>query len=343
MIKVSIDASGGDFGIPVTIPAGVDSLNNFNDLFIYFVGNKLQIESELSKYKINNIVDRFEIINTTEVVLMDEKPALALRRKKDSSMRVAINLVKEGKASACVSSGNTGALMAISRFVLRTIKGISRPALMAKLPTFDGHTHMLDLGANVDSSAYDLLEFAVMSSVAVSETENIKKPTIGLLNVGQEEVKGNEKIQKTAELLKESSLNYYGFVEGNDIYKGVVDVVVCDGFEGNIALKASEGVVKLMSHNIKVAFTKNIFRKLIAFIAYPVIKDFKAKIDPGQYNGSPLLGLKGIVIKSHGSANIADFGCAIKEARLESIAKVAEKIATKVELELQKSIKDINE
>jgi glycerol-3-phosphate acyltransferase PlsX len=342
MIKVSIDAFGGDFGTSVTIPAGIDALNSFADLFIYFVGDEDKIKTELAKHNTKKINTRFEIIHASEVVAMDDKPSIALRRKKDSSMRVAINLVKDNTASACVSAGNTGALMAISRFVLKTIRGIDRPAIMAKLPTFDGikhhHTHMLDLGANVDSNANDLLEFAVMGSVAISETENIKNPTVGLLNIGEEEVKGNETIKQTAELLKNSSLNYYGFVEGDDIYKGAVDVVVCDGFEGNIALKASEGVVKLMSSSIKEAFTKNIFRKMLAMIAMPALKDFKSKIDPGQYNGASLLGLKGVVIKSHGGASIKDFWHAIAEARIEAKNQIADKIADKVEIELEKSI-----
>ena len=338
MIKVSIDASGGDIGISVNIPAGIDALNSFADLFIYFVGDETVISHELTKYKTTKLRNRFAIIHASEVIDMSDKPAIALRRKKDSSMRIAINLVKDNIANACVSSGNTGALMAISRFVLKTIPGIDRPAIMGKLPTFNGHTHMLDLGANVDSSASDLLEFAVMGSVAISEIENIEKPTIGLLNIGEEEVKGNEKIKQTAQLLKNSSLNYYGFIEGDDIYKGTVDVVICDGFEGNIALKASEGVIKLMSSGIKEAFTKNIFRKILALIAMPALKDFKSKIDPGQYNGASLLGLRGIVIKSHGSATKKEFWHAIAEARIEVKAKIAEKIAYKVELELEKSI-----
>lgn len=338
MIKVSIDASGGDVGTSVTIPAGLDALTSFDDLFIYFVGDKSLLQAELNKHNHKKFKHRFEIIHASEVVAMDEKPSVALRRKKDSSMRVAINLVKENIADSCVSAGNTGALMAISRFVLRTISGIDRPAIMAKLPTSKGHTHMLDLGANVDSNANDLLEFAVMGSVAVSETQNIASPTVGLLNIGEEEVKGNETIKQTAELLKNSSLNYYGFVEGNDIYQGTVDVVVCDGFEGNIALKASEGVVKLMSSSIKEAFTRNPFRKLLALIALPALKEFKSKIDPGQYNGASLLGLKGIVVKSHGGATQREFWFAIKEARLEALAKVVDKIANKVEIELQKSI-----
>lgn len=337
MIKVSIDASGGDYGIDITVPAGINALNEFPDLFIYFVGDEILIQNSLNQQKINKkSKDRFEIVHASEIVAMDDKPSVALRRKKDSSMRVAINLVKDKTVSACVSSGNTGALMAISRFVLRTIKSIDRPAIMTALPTFSGHTHMLDLGANVDSTPKDLLEFAVMGSVAVSETENIKNPTIGLLNIGEEEVKGNEKIKQTAELLKNSSLNYHGFIEGDDIYKGVVDLVVCDGFEGNIALKASEGVVKLMSEAIKTAFSKNLISKLMAFIAMPVIKDFKAKINPGQYNGASLLGLNGVVIKSHGGAKIVDFGFAIKKARLEAKVQISEKIASKVTLELER-------
>jgi glycerol-3-phosphate acyltransferase PlsX len=252
-------------------------------------------------------------------------------------MRVAINLVKDETVDACVSAGNTGALMAISRFVLKTIQGIDRPAIMGRMPTMTGHTHMLDLGANVDSKPEALVEFAVMGSIAVKHTENITTPSVGLLNIGEEEMKGNDSIKKTAELLKTSSLNYIGFIEGDDIYKGAVDLVVCDGFEGNIALKASEGVATMMGHYLKQAFTKNIFTKIVALIATPVLKDFKSSLDPGKYNGASLLGLRGIVVKSHGGANADSFFQAIKEAYLEAHAKIIEKITAQVSSELEKS------
>ena len=344
MIRVSIDASGGDHGIPVTTQAGILALGEFDDLHISFVGDESALKAALAEHLQNNqLNNRFSIVHASEVVAMDEAPSQALRKKKDSSMRVAINLVKEGQADACVSAGNTGALMAISRFVLKTIKGIDRPAIMGRMPTMTGHCHMLDLGANVDSSPEALLEFATMGSIAVEQTEHSSAPTIGLLNVGEEEVKGNEKIKKTAELLKASGLNYHGYVEGDDIYKGSVDLVVCDGFEGNIALKASEGVASMMSHYLKRAFTKNLITKLMALIAKPVLKDFKASLDPGKYNGASLLGLKGVVVKSHGGANADSFLAAIREAHAEAHAKIIDKISDKVSQELDNSPQNSNE
>ncbi len=334
-IKVSIDASGGDYGIPVTIKAGMKALDVFQDLYLYFVGDESSIKTELDQYPSNILSSRYTIIHASEVVLMNESPAIALRKKKDSSMRVAINLVKTLKANACVSAGNTGALMAISRFVLRTIKGIDRPAIMGRMPTMTGHTHMLDLGANVDSKPKALIEFATMGSIAVKHTENIASPTIGLLNIGEEDMKGSEKIKKTAELLKVSSLNYVGFVEGDDIYKGTVDLIVCDGFEGNIALKASEGVALMMSHYLKQAFTRNLLTKLVALIATPVLKDFKSSLNPGKYNGASLLGLQGIVVKSHGGANVDSFLAAITEAYVEAHAKISDKISLQISKELE--------
>lgn len=335
-VKVSIDASGGDHGIPVTIEAGIKALGIFQDLQLTFVGDQSTIETEIKKHPSSKKnASRIHVVHASEVVSMNVSPAIALRKKKDSSMRVAINLVKSNEVDACVSAGNTGALMAISRFVLKTIKGIDRPAIMGRLPTMTGHTHMLDLGANVDSSPKALLEFATMGSIAVEQTENIAKPTIGLLNIGEEDMKGNKKIKKTAELLKASNLNYYGFVEGDDIYKGTVDLVVCDGFEGNIALKASEGVVAMMGHYLKCAFTKNWFTKIVALIATPVLKDFKSSLDPGKYNGASLLGLRGIVIKSHGSANSESFLMAISEAYVEVNTKIIDKISLQVSKELE--------
>jgi glycerol-3-phosphate acyltransferase PlsX len=336
IIKVSIDASGGDYGIPVTIEAGINALSKYEDLQIHFVGDSLSIENELKKHRKSNLFNnRIDITHATEVITMDESPSKALRRKKDSSMRIAINLVKDGITDACVSAGNTGALMAIARFVLKTIDGVDRPAIMSSVPTITGHNHMLDLGANIDSKPETLLQFAIMGSIAVQHTENIQKPSIGLLNVGVEDMKGHEKIQATADLLKNSSLNYQGFVEGDDIYKGVVDVIVCDGFEGNIALKASEGVANMVSHYIKESFNKNLLTKIVALFAKPVLKNFKAKVDPGKHNGASLLGLKGVVVKSHGNADAESFFQAIKEAYLEAHAKITEKISTQLTQELE--------
>jgi len=335
-IKVSIDASGGDFGFPVTISAGINALISFSDLHINLVGDEKGIKEELEKKSIHkSFLDRIEITHASEVINMKDSPSTALRHKKDSSMRVAINLVQSGISDACVSAGNTGALMSIARFVLKTIEGVDRPAIMSAFPTLTGPTHVLDLGANVDSKPETLLQFAIMGSIAVQNTENINNPSVGLLNVGSEEFKGHGKIQETAELLKNSSLNYIGFVEGNDIYKGDVDVIVCDGFEGNIALKASEGVAHMFSHFIKKSFSKNIYTKMAALIAKPVMRDFKSRVDPGRYNGASLLGLKGVVVKSHGNADIDAFFQAIKEAYLEAHAKITEKISVQLTHELE--------
>ena len=335
-IKVSIDASGGDFGFPVTVKAGINALGIYKDLHLHFVGDEKSIKKELNKLSIyKTFLDRISITHASEVINMDDSPSTALRHKKDSSMRVAINLIKDGSVDACVSAGNTGALMAIARFGLKTIEGVDRPAIMGSVPTVNGHIHVLDLGANVDSKPETLLQFAIMGSIVVQNTENISNPTIGLLNVGVEEMKGHGKIQDTAELLKDSSLNYSGFVEGDDIFKGVVDVVVCDGFEGNIALKASEGVANMFSHLIKESFNKNLLTKLVAIFAKPVMNNFKSKVDPGQYNGASLLGLKGVVVKSHGNADVDSYFQAIKEAYLEAHAKITDKISLQLTRELE--------
>jgi len=335
-IKVSIDASGGDFGFPVTVKSGINALGIFKDLHLHFVGDKKGIQKELNKHSIyKTFLDRISITHASEVIHMDDSPSTALRHKKDSSMRVAIDLIENGTVDACVSAGNTGALMAIARFILKTIEGVDRPAIMGRIPTLNGHIHVLDLGANVDSKPETLLQFAIMGSIVIQNTENILNPTIGLLNVGVEEMKGHDKIQDTAELLKDSSLNYSGFVEGDDIFKGVVDVVVCDGFEGNIALKASEGVANMFSHLIKESFNKNLFTKLVAIISKPVMNSFKSKVDPGQYNGASLLGLKGVVVKSHGNADVDSYFQAIKEAYLEAHAKITDKISAQLTRELE--------
>ena len=336
-IKVSIDASGGDFGIPVTIKAGIIALKKFSDLMITFVGDEKAIAKEINNSSLpKNLLEKINIKHASQIIEMHDSPSTALRHKKDSSMRVAINLVKDGSSDACVSAGNTGALLSIAKFVLKTISGVDRPAIMSAVPTLTGRpTHVLDLGANVDSKPETLLQFAIMGSIAVQNTENIDKPSIGLLNVGSEELKGHWKIQETSELLKNSSLNYIGFVEGDDIYKGSVDVIVCDGFEGNIALKASEGVAHMFSHFIKQSFTKNIFTKIVALLASSVMKDFKSKVDPGKYNGASLLGLKGVVVKSHGKADVDSFFQAIKEAYLEAHAKITDKISVQLTRELK--------
>jgi len=278
--------------------------------------------------------DRLSIHHATQVVGMDELPSQALRGKKDSSMRVAINLVKEGVAQACVSAGNTGALMATARFVLKMLPGIDRPAICTTLPTIEGHTHVLDLGANVDSDAQTLLEFAVMGAALTSAANNQREPTIGLLNIGEEEIKGNERVKEAARLLSNSHLNYIGYVEGDGIFKGAADVIVCDGFVGNVMLKTTEGVAKMISFYMKQEFKRNPLTLLAGLIAMPVLKAFKKRIDPREYNGASLLGLQGIVIKSHGSADAYSFSTAISEAVLEVNKNVPARITRVLEGQL---------
>jgi len=265
---------------------------------------------------------------------MDEAPAKALRLKKDSSMRVAINLVKNGEASACVSAGNTGALMATARFVLKMLPNIDRPAIITALPSIEGQTFVLDLGANVDCSAEHLLQFGVMGSERVAAAEGINSPRVGLLNIGEEDTKGNEQVKQAHQLLKASDLNYIGFAEGDDVYKGGVDVVVTDGFVGNVALKSAEGVAKMISHSLKAAFKANWYGRMVALLALPVLKCFKQKIDPRRHNGASLLGLKGIVIKSHGSADALSFanaiGVAIKEIEHDVPNRIAQRVAQRL-------------
>jgi glycerol-3-phosphate acyltransferase PlsX len=322
---IAIDAMGGDHGPAVTVPAALRALDKYPQLKLILTGDQQILSEELTRQGAD-LGERLAIQHASQVVGMDEPPSSALRGKKDSSMRVAINQVKEGTAQACVSAGNTGALMATARFVLKTLEGIDRPAIITALPTIRGHSHVLDLGANIDCSAEVLYQFALMGSVLTSAVDNIPSPTVGLLNIGEEEIKGNEQVKEAAKLLGGSGLNYVGYVEGDDIYKGTVDVVVADGFVGNVALKTSEGVAKMISHYMKQEFKRNIFTKLAALVAMPVLNAFRKRIDPRAYNGASLVGLRGIVIKSHGSADEFSFATAIGEAVLEVEKNVPEKI-----------------
>ena len=304
---------GGDFGPRVTIPATLSILKKNTQLSVVFVGQESQIQPYLAKLS-PDILARIRVVHTDEMVTMDDKVAVALRQKRQSSMRLAINLVHEKQADACVSAGNTGALMAISRFVLKTHANIDRPAILAPLPTQKGQVYMLDLGANVDSEPKDLVQFALMGDVVARALAGIDKPRIGLLNIGEEEIKGNEQIKQTHQLLKASSLNYIGYIEGDGIFKDEADVVVCDGFVGNIALKTSEGVAKMMASFIKEEINKNWLNKLAGATAYPVWQGLKQKMNPSNYNGASLVGLTGIVIKSHGSADENSFAQAVNVA-----------------------------
>lgn len=322
-ITVAIDCMGGDFGPRVTVPAALAALRRHPDLSVILVGLEDQLRPLLKGGDAGRIVVR----HASEVVGMDESPALAMRNKKDSSMRVAINLVKSGEANACVSAGNTGALMATSRFVLKTLPGIDRPALCTTLPTTTGRTHVLDLGANVDSGPEHLLQFAIMGAMMVSAVEHKERPTVALLNIGEEEIKGNEVVKRAAELLRESGLNFIGNVEGDGVYMGEADVVVCDGFVGNVALKISEGLARMLATFLRQAFKKNIFTKLAALAAMPVLNAFKARADHRRYNGACFLGLKGVVVKSHGSADDFSFMTAINVAYETASNNVLERIS----------------
>lgn len=328
-INIAIDAMGGDHGISVTIPASLEALSKFSDISITLVGNQSLIENALSNYQYD--ANRISVVHAEQVVEMDDLPSKALRNKRKSSMRLALNLVKDDTAQACVSAGNTGALMAVSKFVLKTLPGIDRPAICTTMPNMKGgHVHVLDLGANVGADGKSLAQFAVMGSVLAKAVDNNANPRVGLLNIGEEEIKGHQRIKDANEILKVGSINYIGYVEGDEIYKGDVDVVSCDGFDGNVALKASEGVAKMISHYIREAFNKNLLTKLAGLVAYPVLKAFKEKVDPRRYNGASFLGLRKIVIKSHGGADAFSFYHAIAEARLEVIKNVPELIATEV-------------
>ncbi len=325
MITIALDAMGGDHGVSVTVPAALATLKHQPVLKLVLVGQREVIEAELGRQRAAGS-DRVSIQHASEVVGMDEPPAQALRNKKDSSMRVAINLVKEGAAQAAVSAGNTGALMATARFVLKTLPGIDRPAIITTLPTMHDHVHVLDLGANVDCTPEQLLQFAVMGSILVTAVEGKPRPRVGLLNVGEEDIKGNETVKKTHELLRSSSLNYAGFAEGDEIYTGDLDVIVCDGFVGNIMLKTSEGLARMIAHFIKQEFKRNLLTRLSALVSLPVLQAFRKRVDPRRYNGATLIGLNGTVIKSHGGADMLAFEHAILEAVAEVKNNVPERI-----------------
>jgi phosphate acyltransferase len=331
-ITIAIDAIGGDHGPSVTVPAAIYMLDKHKKLQLILVGDELILQENLKSHSYD--ASRLSIWHASERVEMDELPSLALRSKKDSSMRVAINLVKDGKAQACVSAGNTGALMATARFVLKTLKGIDRPAIISKFPTMNPHkcVRLLDLGANVDSSASHLVQFALMGSVLAHTLDHLPAPKVYLLNIGEEEIKGNEQVKQTAQLLSQTkSIHYAGYIEGDAIYQGEADVVVCDGFVGNVALKTTEGVAVFISQLIKQAFMRNIITKSIGLLAKPVLAGFIKRIDPACYNGATFIGLNGTVIKSHGSANIKGFAHAIEEAMSEVEHHIPERIRDGIE------------
>jgi glycerol-3-phosphate acyltransferase PlsX len=333
-ITIALDAMGGDVGPSVVVPAALDFLRRDRDVALILVGRAEKLRPLLEGKP--EFGTRLRIHPASQEVAMDDLPSKALRGKKDSSMRVAIDLVKSGEAGACVSAGNTGALMATARFVLKTLPMVDRPAIVTAMPSIEGHTYMLDLGANVDCSAQHLFQFAVMASELVSAVDGVSAPRIGLLNIGQEEIKGNEQVKEAHELLMRSPLNYIGYVEGDDVYKGGVDVVVTDGFVGNVALKSSEGVAKMVSHYMKQEFRRNWLTRLSGLVALPVITRFRRTIDPRRYNGASLVGLRGIVVKSHGGADVLAFENAIGIAKKEIRTDVQTRIARRVETLLAK-------
>jgi phosphate acyltransferase len=317
-IRISIDCMGGDHGVSVTIPACVSFVKSNSDAELVLVGKEELIRNELNKLNAANH-PRLTIKHASDVVEMDDPLEVAMRKKRDSSMRVAIELVKDTQVQACVSAGNTGALMAISRYLLRTLPGVERPAICTILPNQkNGPTYMLDLGANVDCEPEHLRQFARMASALVSSVEGKSRPTVGLLNVGTEEIKGNEVVKQASDMLREDHakgvLNYYGNVEGNDIFEGTTDIVVCDGFVGNVALKTAEGLGRFFRVVVTSEFKSGIFNMLGALIAMRALKSISKRMNPSRFNGASLLGLRGLVFKSHGSADAFAYEYAIKRA-----------------------------
>ncbi|ABM62011.1 phosphate acyltransferase PlsX [Halorhodospira halophila] len=330
-ITLSLDAMGGDHGPSVVVPAALQALERHPHLHLVLVGQEETLREHLQA---GNQGDsgRLSIRHCTQVVAMDEPPSHALRSKKDSSMRVALEMVKTGEADGSVSAGNTGALMATARYLLKTLPGIDRPAIMSTIPTLGGATHMLDLGANVDCTGEHLFQFGVMGAVAAEAVHGLERPRVGLLNIGEEEIKGNEQVKHAAELLLESEeIHYAGYIEGDGIYKGEADVVVCDGFVGNVALKTSEGVATLISEYMRMEFRRNLLSKIAGVVALPVLRALRRRIDPRQYNGASLLGLRGVALKSHGSADSFAFGRAIDTAVREAEQGVPDLINARIE------------
>ena len=319
-VRIAIDCMGGDHGIAVTLPAALQFRAGQPAAKLLLVGQPAPIEKALGR------AAGIEVVPADEVVTMDDPPATALRSKRNSSMRVAINLVKDRQADVVVSAGNTGALMAIARFVLKTLDGIDRPAIAGVLPNLRrGTTTVLDLGANVDCTPEHLLQFAVLGCALVAAVEEKERPSIGLLNIGEELIKGNDVVKQAAELMRASPLNFHGNVEGNDIYKGTTDVVVCDGFVGNVSLKTSEGVAQMLVDVVREEFSRNALTRMAALPAYPVLKRFKVRMDPRRYNGASLLGLRGLVLKSHGSADVVGFASALQRGYDEARHRVLER------------------
>jgi glycerol-3-phosphate acyltransferase PlsX len=332
-VTLSVDAMGGDFGPRVTLPACLSALSRHKDLIIHCYGESSHLDAELSRLSITpDLKDRLIIEHCGESVAMGEKPSSAIRHRQDSSMCRAVKQVADKSSDACVSAGNTGALMAFGRQHLKMQAGIDRPAIITSVPTYNGHCHLLDLGANVDCSAEHLLQFAIMGTVLAELVDGRERPTVGLLNIGEEVIKGNEQVKLANDLIRQfNALNYVGYVEGHGVFMGKADVIVCDGFVGNIALKSSEGLAKLIGRKVRRSFMKNTYRRLIAWLAKPVLKEIEAEMDPSRRNGATLAGLQGIVVKSHGNANAKCFGYAIDQAVCEVRSNLPGKIAERLE------------
>ncbi len=325
---IAVDAMGGDHGPAVTVPACLDFVAAHPGFELLLTGLSDPLERELARA--GGAHPAISVVPASEVVGMDEDVRSAIRTKKDSSMRVAIDLVKEGRVQACVSAGNTGALMATAKFMLKTVPGIDRPAICGVLPTRTGQVYVLDLGANADCTPEHLLQFAIMGSTLVKAVDGTERPTVGLLNIGSEEIKGNDVVKRAGELLRSSPVNFRGNVEGDDIYRGTTDVVVCDGFVGNVALKTSEGLARMLGDFLKEEYTRNLFSRLAALVSTPVIRRFRRRVDHRRYNGAALLGLRGIVVKSHGSADRLAFATALERAASEATHGLLERIAEEI-------------
>jgi len=341
MTIIAVDAMGGDHGPSVTVPASLDFLASHPESRLLLVGLKEPLERELARSR-STAASRLTIVPASEVVGMDEDVRTAIRTKKNSSMRVAIDLVKHGQAEACVSAGNTGALMGTAKFVLKTLPGIDRPAICGVLPTRKGKVYVLDLGANADCTPEHLQQFAIMGATLVRELEGKENPTVGLLNIGSEEIKGNDVVRKAGELLRATPINFHGNVEGDDIFKGATDVVVCDGFAGNVALKTSEGLAKMLGDFLKEEYMRSPLTKLAALVSMPVIKRFRRRVDHRRYNGAALLGLRGIVVKSHGSADRLAFATALERADSEACHGLTERIGEEIG-RLNRAVGDANQ
>ena len=315
-IRIAIDSMGGDSGLHHSIPAAIQCLSLLPDLEIFLVGDQSEIANHITIPP--DLSSRLHIRHASQIISMSEKPSYALRKKQDSSIRVAVDMLQAGEVDAVVSAGNTGALMAIGCYVLKTLPGIDRPAICSAMPTQNGHCYLLDLGANVDSSAEHLYQFAIMGSAMCSAVDGIESPKVALLNIGEESIKGNEQVKLAAKLLSEDEqLNYQGFIEGDKIFHGNADVIVCDGFVGNVALKVCEGTAGYIAEIVKQEFRRNILTKLLARLCLPVLKRVFHTLDPEQYNGASFLGLQGVVVKSHGASSAEGFVVAIKNAHSE--------------------------